>query len=124
MKHNKLGIFSIKLKKHYSVGNGIQNVQVMNTAGHRKGSMYEFQFNDMNGDPVTVEPVQGSFNGTLMGAGPGTLMAFLDEDYYGQLLQVQFKYPDADIAKNQQAPGPDFKIATAFRSTVKDSTPP
>ena len=99
----------------------------MNTAGHRKGSMYEFQFNDMNGDPVTVEPVQGSFNGTLMGAGPGspgTLMAFLDEDYYGQLLQVQFKYPDADIAKNQQAPGPDFKIATAFRSTVKDSTPP
>lgn len=107
------------------VGNGIQNVQVMNTAGHRQGNMYEFQFNDMKGDPVAVEPVQGSFNGTLIG-GPttGSLMAILDEDYYGQLLQVQFKYPEADIAKNQLAPGPDFKIATAFRSTVKDSTPP
>ena len=91
----------------------------MNTAGHRKGNMYEFQFNDMNGNPVAVEPVQGSFNGTLIGgAGPGALMAILDEDYYGQLLQVQFTYPDVD----QKNPG-KFEIATAFYSTVTDSTP-
>ena len=91
----------------------------MNTAGHKKGNMYEFYFNDMNGQPVEIEGVEGSFNGTLMNTGTkGHLMAFLDEDYLGELLQVQFKYPDV-ADKN---PG-KFEIATAFRSIVMDSTP-
>merc|ERR1712007_65450 len=32
------------------VGNGVQNIQVMNTAGHKRGSFYEIQLNDKNGD--------------------------------------------------------------------------
>lgn len=94
-----------------SVGNGVQNVQIMNTAGHKKGQMYSMQFNDMWGNGVDVSPIQGSFNGTLIkGNAPGMLMAILDEDYLGELLQVQFEYPNAPLAP--------FKVASAFYSTI------
>ena len=83
----------------------------MNTEGHKQGQMYTMQFNDMSGNGVAVSPIQGSFNGTLMpGASVGQLMAILDEDYLGQLLQVQFEYPNAPL-------GP-FKVASAFYSTI------
>jgi len=93
------------------VGNGVQNVQVMNTEGHKQGNMYTFQFNDMWGEGVDITPIQGSFNGTLIqGPSTGSLMAILDEDYHVELLQVQFEYTNAPLAP--------FKVATAFYSTV------
>jgi len=93
------------------VGNGVQNVQIMNTNGHKKGTMYSMQFNDMWGNGVEVSPIQGTFNGTLIpGADTGAMMAILDEDYNGELLQVQFEYPNAPLAP--------FKVASAFSSTI------
>ena len=84
----------------------------MNTEGHKQGQMYTIQLNDMWGNGVKVSPIQGSFNGTLIqGASVGQLMAILDEDYLGELLQVQFEYPDAPL-------GP-FKVASAFYSTIE-----
>jgi len=85
----------------------------MNTAGHKKGGIYEIQLNDKNGDGVIVNPLpEQQFNGTLMnGANVGSLMVLLEEDYNGQLLQVQFEYPDAPL-------GP-FEPAQAWRSTIQ-----
>ena len=69
------------------------------------------QFNDMWGNGVKVSPIQGTFNGTLIpGADTGAMMAILDEDYNGELLQVQFEYPNAPLAP--------FKVASAFYSTI------
>jgi len=94
-----------------TVGNGVQNVQIYNSAGHKKGNMYDLQLNDKDGNGVAVEPIEGSFNGTAVGGGQaGQVLLMLEEDYLGELLQFQFTYPDAPLAP--------FAPAQAFTSTI------
>ena len=93
-----------------TVGNGVQNVQIYNSAGHKKNNMYNLQLNDKDGNGVVVEPIEGSFNGTaIAGQDPGQVLLVLAEDYLGQLLQFQFTYPKALKP---------FEPAQAFTSTI------
>jgi len=84
-------------------GEGAQNIQIQNTDGHKRGSMYTLTLRSRSHFSGEEGPAIGaattSANGTVIpGADRNTLLVVLDEDYNGELLPVTFEYANAPLA--------------------------
>jgi len=105
------GIYMMGFNTDYS-GTGTQNVQVYKSDGFNQGDMLSFDMRNKDNQGVALDNVETpNTNSTvLMGASEGNFAIILDQDYYGQYLQLAFDHVNAPLKP--------FQMAQAFYSTV------
>jgi len=99
---------------------GFKAIPLMNTAGHAKGTFYNFKLKNRKYESVAVQNITVQANATVLAtedewgnqiSDNGEFGVLLEDDYNGELMYVKFEHQDPDDVKF-------FDGAQAFYSTV------
>jgi len=103
-----------------SAAAGVKSIPLMNTAGHAKGTMYNFNIRNRKLEGVALKNIKVQANATVLatqdedgnyGSTDGTFAVLLNDDYGGELLYTNFEHAGEDVKF--------FDAAQAHYSTVQ-----